>query len=262
MADRMDDILRTVAGEADRGVDYAALHDAILVAHTKTKKAPIRPVRMLSYAAAFVVLLGLGALALLRGMAGAGMGQSRPDEAGYDSYTLTSGSGLPETPQANLEGATMQPAPADAARGTDDGAKDGGAVGNAAGDTYGSETEPPMLGMQITGSSASDAAGPDTLAAEVLLRENAMQKDVGLLPEPDAGMLGTSPFGGYSCSTSYNGVYIEPLEGAPKLGKAVVSDYGNGELRIYWSASETLHVYAYFIGYTIEDAVALLTKMG
>jgi thiamine biosynthesis protein ThiC len=38
MADRMDEILRTVAQEADRGVDYAALHDAILVAHKKKQR--------------------------------------------------------------------------------------------------------------------------------------------------------------------------------------------------------------------------------
>ena len=43
---------------------------------------------------------------------------------------------------------------------------------------------------------------------------------------------------------------------------AEYADYGNGELHIYWSASKTLHVYATAIGYTAEDAIALLTKLG
>ncbi|MCE5234446.1 MAG: hypothetical protein ABFC62_08150 [Clostridiaceae bacterium] len=266
MADRMDDILRAVADEANESVAYAALHDAILAARKKTQKSAVRPIQMLSYAAVFVVGLGLGALALSRGMFGMsfGAGSSAPGEnaakAQYDSYTVA---GEDESTRALEEAPAPMPMLGASAPGggdTADGTSGEGVTGGGANGAVG-ETEAPILGAQIMGDEPADTITSDALAAEVLTRGGAAKENLGVLSAAERGMAGESPFGGYACNTSYSGVYIEPNEGAPELGRAVISDYGNGELHIYWSASEKLHVYAYFIGYTQEEAVALLAKM-
>lgn len=250
MADRMDEILRSVADEADRSVDYAALHDAILVAHTKKKKSFPHSKRMLSYAAAFVALVGVGVFALAGGWFSASSQKSggNEDGAGYDSYSITAAA--TEAPQA-------APAPEAEMRSEDQSvpADDNGGTG---------ETPEMLFGAQnVTGSAGSDVAfDAPALASEVLADKNSKLMDVKVLPEPDKNRAGESPYGDIACSTSYNLVYIKPLAGAPELGKALVSDFGDGNLRIYWSASDTLHVYAEFLGYTAEDAIALLTEIG
>jgi hypothetical protein len=249
MADRMDEILHSVADEADRSVDYAALHDAILAAHTKKKKSFLYSKRMLSYAAAFVAVVGVGAFALTSGWFSASSPKSAGSEdgLGYDSYAMTPAAGaLPEA-------ASVAPDIRSADESTSDEAN-GGA----------SETPEMLFGTQnITGSSQSDVAfDAPTLAAEVLSDKDAVLMDVKVLNEADKSKAGQSPYGDIACSTSYNLVYIEPLAGAPELGKALVSDLGGGNLSIYWSASETLHVYGEFLGYTKEDAIALLTEIG
>jgi len=248
MADRMDEILRSVADEADRSVDYAALHDAILVAHTKNKKSFLRSKRMLSYAAAFVAIVGVGAFALASGWLSASSPKSAESEDGlnYDSYAMTPAAGaLPEAASIAPDLRTMDESTADE---------------NGAGT---SEAPQILFGTQNAGSSRSDVAfDAPALAAEVLSDKDAILMDVRVLEEPDKSKAGQSPYGDIACSTSYNLVYIEPLAGAPELGKALVSDLGDGNLRMYWSASETLHVYGEFLGYTVEDAIALLTEIG
>ena len=246
MADRMDEILRTVAQEADRGVDYAALHAAILVAHKKKQRTFSSSARMLSYAAVFVVVIGLGALAFSRELLGATPKSTEMAAPSNEAYGFAAaaedGAQTPEAPAAMPEEAR-----------SDNGAGDAAAA-----------TEAPMLTAQsITGSGDTLTLDPTAYAAEVLASENAVLMDAGTLStEPDKSLVGQSLCGGISCNTSYNGVYIEPMEGAPALSKALVADYGNGELHIYWSASKTMHVYATAIGYTAEDAIALLTQLG
>lgn len=247
MADRMDEILRTVAQEADRSVDYAALHDAILVAHKKKQRSFSSSARMLSYAAVFVVVIGLGAIAFSRNLLGAAPKSTEmaapSDEAYGVAAVAEDGAQSPEAPAA---------VPEDAQR------SDNGSEGIMA------ATEAPMLTAQsITGSGDTLTLDPTASAVEVLANENAVLMDAGTLSaEPDKSLVGQSLCGGISCNTSYSGVYIEPIDGAPALSKALVADYGNGELHIYWSASNTLHVYATAIGYTAEDAIALLTQLG
>ena len=247
MADRMDEILRTVAQEADRGVDYAALHDAILVAHKKKQRTFSSSARMLSYAAVFVVVIGLGALAFSRDLLGATPKSTEMAAPSNEAYGFAAaaedGAQAPEAPAAM---------PEDVQR-SDNGAGDAVAA-----------TEAPMLTAQsITGSGDTFTLDPTAYAAEVLASESAVLMDAGTLSaEPDKSLVGQSLCGGISCNTSYSGTYIEPMEGAPALSKALVADYGNGELHIYWSASKTLHVYATAIGYTAEDAIALLTQLG
>ena len=246
MADRMDEILRTVAQEADRGVDYAALHDAILVAHKKKQRTFSSSARMLSYAAVFVVVIGLGALAFSRELLGAAPKSTEMAAPSDELYGFAAaaedGAKAPEAPAAMPEDARSD---------------------NGAGEAV-AATEAPMLTAQsITGSGDSFTLDPTAYATEVLATENAVLMDAGTLSiEPDKSLVGQSLCGGISCNTSYSGVYIEPMEGAPALSKALVADYGNGELHIYWSASKTLHVYATAIGYTAEDAIALLTQLG
>ncbi len=247
MADRMDEILRTVADEADRGVDYVALHDAIFVAHKKEHKSFSRMARTLSYAAAFVALIGLGALALSGGF----LSGASPDAAsGGDA--LRAAEGVSEASEAMP--AEFGPAPA--------GADDNGDMPKLAADESG---ETPMLG-----SSSGDAPpaalsllSTEALAAEVLEDENAVSYTVAALKnEPERGAAGQPLTDEFTCNSSYKSLYIEPLEGAPALSVALVSDRGNGELHIYWSASNTLHVYSCTIGYTAEDAIALLAQIG
>jgi hypothetical protein len=247
MADRMDEILYSIAEEADRGVDYAALHDAILVAHTKNKKSFLRSKRMLSYAAAFVAVIGVSAFALTSGWFSSMSPKSAGAEDGaiYDSYTVATAEGaVPEAAPAAPELRAADESTSDQVNGTD-------------------ETPELMFGTQsITGSENSIAFDAPALAEAVLSDKNAVSKDVKVLKNPDKSRVGESPYGGLSCNTSYNLVYIEPLLGAPELGKALVSDIGDGNLNVYWSASETLHVYGEFVGYIMEDAIALLTEIG
>lgn len=245
MADRMDEILYSVAEEADRGVDYAALHDAILVAHTKNKKSFLRSKRMLSYAAAFVAVIGVGAFALTSGWFSSPKSGGSAEEGIYESYAA-----------ATAENALPQAAPeAPELRAQDESTSDqvnGSAV----------ETPESMFGTQSITGEVDIAFDAPALASAVLSDTNAVSKDIKVLENPDKSRVGESPYGGLTCNTSYNLVYIEPLLGAPELGKALISDIGDGNLNVYWSASETLHVYGEFVGYTMEDAIALLTEIG
>lgn len=115
MADRMDDILRAAAEQADARVDYAAMHASILE-RARAKKQTLRrnAIRYASAAAAVLLLAGVGLGAfgrnhfdLMRGAAdqstaygGESQNMLEMDKSAYDLDGANSAGCAPEEPEA------------------------------------------------------------------------------------------------------------------------------------------------------------------
>lgn len=68
MADRFDELMKSIADQADARVDYAAMHDAILQkAAAEKRRKRTRILRYGAVAATFVVLVGVGSIFLHTG---------------------------------------------------------------------------------------------------------------------------------------------------------------------------------------------------
>lgn len=86
MPDKFDDIMRSVADEADARVDYDAMREAILRKNEKnSKRLRARIIRYGSMAAALAILLGAGAM-LLKGGGGANTAESAEMSALGEAY--------------------------------------------------------------------------------------------------------------------------------------------------------------------------------
>lgn len=93
MADTLERMLKTVADEADKKVDYAAMREAILQKAAKEKQKKRSMIRYGAMAAAAVILVGTGSMFLASGgMKSADLAAPESAEMRYTESSLTSGS--------------------------------------------------------------------------------------------------------------------------------------------------------------------------
>lgn len=252
MADNLDKLLFSLGAQADGEVPYA---DALEKIKAKTelerarRRKRDRAIRLVSIAASFVIVLGVGTVLLTKGFFASGKAAD-PEAASTD---VTAACCEPAADIAPM--APMAPAPAalyDAPNG-------GAALNESAAPEA---TEPPMLGMMAPGTddecgALSGGAGTDG-DMRVSGAPEAMIFTIGLpkaLPSPtDAAIQGNS-------AKAYS-LELTVLPDAPcEIGEAAIYQLDEITISAQWRIAENDYISISASNMSVEELVLLMEGM-